>query len=433
MRIVTRFQGGHSRNMRGFTLIEMMVAVVLGIIVSGGIISLFASTSKASRVQTSLARVQEAGRFVMSTLATDMRMINSQYCSSTGGKSHRQTDTSLYQPELRSPSIMTQSLVMSDGTVPTSAASATGTYSMPSALFLRGYNCASGTCTPSVPTGVAPAAGITAGARVMNTDVLTMRFLSGTGWALDLPTGGSSQQGTNALTGITLDPLSGEPPAAYFEDGDLAMLVDCSLTQVFEITGEGSTALSVDTAAGANFPLANVSRVLPENAGRLYNFSKDYLTVTYYVQLQPDDDPDAAAGHLVGVLMRKVNQQPAVPVVRGVERLDFRYLVENNLGDVAYLDAGQIAGGSLACPPGPPLPVPGGDVGCLWRSVQAIEVSTLLNSINRGSFPDGELGYAYLPDGAGLQMPPNTMSNGLDRNMMRRGFTSLVSVRNYNP
>lgn len=47
---------GHGR--RGFTLIELMVAMVLGIIVSGGIISLFLSTSRANKVQASLAHIQ---------------------------------------------------------------------------------------------------------------------------------------------------------------------------------------------------------------------------------------------------------------------------------------------------------------------------------------------------------------------------------------
>ncbi len=58
-------QPGPWRAWRGFSLIELMVAMFLGIIVSAGIITLFTSTSKANRVQAQLARMQEQGRFAV--------------------------------------------------------------------------------------------------------------------------------------------------------------------------------------------------------------------------------------------------------------------------------------------------------------------------------------------------------------------------------
>lgn len=420
---------------RGFTLIEMLVAMVLGIIVTGGIISLFVSTSKANRVQANLAHIQENGRFAVARLSRDLRMTNAQYCSATGGKSNKVSTGYVFQPQLRSPQIMAKTLVLSDGTTPGSGASATGAYSMPADLFLRGYECGTSSCSPTVPATL-PAMGTSVGDRVVSADVLTIRYIAGDGWALG--PGKSSQvcAGSNTLTSVTISPSSSEQPASYFASGDLAMLADCSQSQVFAVTGTGT--LAPDT--GKNFTSANPVCVQPENGGRLFDFSKDLTTVTYYLQLQADDNPDAPVNHKVATLMRKVNSQPATAVVRGVERFDLRYEVEDNQGRTAALTADQVdtgdvgTGGSLTCPPAAPNAPPGITDSCLWRAVKAIDVSLLMNSVDdMPSLPDGELAFAYPPDGASVQTPPATMTNGLDRKMMRRSFNFVVTVRNYNP
>jgi type IV pilus assembly protein PilW len=50
---------------RGVTLIELMVAMLLGLIVAGGIVTVFSSTSSSNKAQTQLARLQEEGRFAI--------------------------------------------------------------------------------------------------------------------------------------------------------------------------------------------------------------------------------------------------------------------------------------------------------------------------------------------------------------------------------
>ncbi len=62
-----------------------MVAMVLGLLVAGGIITVFSSTSSSSKAQTQLARLQEEGRFAISRLGGDLRMANGQYCNNSGG------------------------------------------------------------------------------------------------------------------------------------------------------------------------------------------------------------------------------------------------------------------------------------------------------------------------------------------------------------
>jgi len=74
-----------SRAARGFTLIELMVAMVLGLLVAAGIVTVFASTSSSNKAQNQLAQLQEAGRFAVTRMGTDLRMANGQYCTNTGG------------------------------------------------------------------------------------------------------------------------------------------------------------------------------------------------------------------------------------------------------------------------------------------------------------------------------------------------------------
>lgn len=424
----------------GFSLIELMVAMFLGILVSAGIITLFSSTSRANRVQTKLATIQENGRFAVSRLTSDLRMVNSEFCSNSGGPANLSTVGYAFLDGLRSPQIMTKSLKLSDGTTPAFAASVGTTYSLPSRVYLAGSECDDSSCTPSVPAGL-PAMGTSVGSRIKGADVLTIRRLSGQGWSI-APTPATSAggteltcDGTNNVTAITLKPTADEPPASRFDvagvNRDLAMLSDCSMSQVFSVDA------TMKPDSSQNFAGANVKCVFARNDARLFDFSKDFTTTTYFLQLSADDNPDAPSGHLVASLMRRVNNGPAETMVRGVERFDVRYGVENNLGETIFLTADHVDnrdGGKIDCPPGPPNPPAGVDVGCLWRSVKTLDINLLVNGVDTMfNMPDDELRYSYAPDGAGAQVPAASPTNGLDRLMMRRGFNFVVSIRNYNP
>lgn len=57
----------------GFSLVELMVALAITLIVLTGVGRAFVSTGHGYRLQDSLARLQETGRYVLETLATDLR------------------------------------------------------------------------------------------------------------------------------------------------------------------------------------------------------------------------------------------------------------------------------------------------------------------------------------------------------------------------
>ena len=59
---------------RGFTLIELMIAMLIGVFLMAGVIQIFLSAKQAYRLQENLSRLQENGRFAMDIITKDIRM-----------------------------------------------------------------------------------------------------------------------------------------------------------------------------------------------------------------------------------------------------------------------------------------------------------------------------------------------------------------------
>ncbi|MDX1556881.1 MAG: prepilin-type N-terminal cleavage/methylation domain-containing protein, partial [Xanthomonadales bacterium] len=68
------------KNIRGFTLVEIMVAVTIGLIVLAAVAQIFATSRATYSLEENLARVQENGRFAMEFLTRDIRMAGYAGC-----------------------------------------------------------------------------------------------------------------------------------------------------------------------------------------------------------------------------------------------------------------------------------------------------------------------------------------------------------------
>lgn len=64
------------RRQRGVNLIEIMVAMAIGLFLVLGATTLYVSTKKTSDVDDSIARLQETARYALSVIETDVRMAN---------------------------------------------------------------------------------------------------------------------------------------------------------------------------------------------------------------------------------------------------------------------------------------------------------------------------------------------------------------------
>ncbi len=57
----------------GFSLIELMIAMLLGLILIGGVVNIFLASSQTYRLQEAMFRVQESGRFALDMMLRDLR------------------------------------------------------------------------------------------------------------------------------------------------------------------------------------------------------------------------------------------------------------------------------------------------------------------------------------------------------------------------
>lgn len=65
---------------KGMGLVEIMIAMLLGVFLIGGVIQIFLSSKQTFRIQDGLAGIQENGRFSMDYLSRDMRMTDFWAC-----------------------------------------------------------------------------------------------------------------------------------------------------------------------------------------------------------------------------------------------------------------------------------------------------------------------------------------------------------------
>lgn len=68
------------RRQQGLTLIEIMIALLLGAFLLGGVMGIFLNSKQTYRVQDALSRLQENGRFAMDFLVKDIRMTDYREC-----------------------------------------------------------------------------------------------------------------------------------------------------------------------------------------------------------------------------------------------------------------------------------------------------------------------------------------------------------------
>lgn len=472
-------QSGKSLRPRvhGFTLIEMMIAITLGILLSIGLVTLFGATGKASRVQDALAQLQENGRFAITRLDYDLRMAARQQNNISGFSTTTPGTDGVVNPVVAATvyvaTINLPDFAPAGVSAPSTASTPAWSFTWPAGApwplsplyFQQGYECSSGTCSPALPSGTAndlPASGLAAGNRVGKSDVLTVRYLNADGWTSsrnEMVVNPAVCAG-NQLVSITVNPAAKDTsvtpniPASApfnFKAGDLALLVTGNDAKIFQVNVAGNV-LTPTAVLGGKVPC--FSMVTTAGPVRLYNFSRDFISVTYYLRL--DADPNDAS-RMIPALVRRQSviaaDVPAVDqeLVQGVEQLDFLYGTQFANGSISYLTANNMLTKSTAanCPTSPAqfnrpfLSADNWEPGCLWRSVSNIESHVLVDSVKNLDLSPADMAYQYTWNYGGTDAPqtpaapptPTTaLPNGLIAGrVLRREFVSLVSVRNFNP
>ena len=195
-----------STSNRGFSLIEMMIAITIGMFILAAMVLAYTSGKQTYRVQENLSRVQENGRFALETIARDIRMADYSGCYS---KSININNT------LKNPT----------------------SYAYNFNVGIEGNEATSATAwTPILDTSIS---GISPSPKG-GTDVITVRTAQGTGAYVTQQPNGSS---------ILVDPNSG------LNQFDIVLVTNCSGTDAFQITSANpNTSGTLDHNTGVGTP-----------------------------------------------------------------------------------------------------------------------------------------------------------------------------------
>jgi type IV pilus assembly protein PilW len=226
----------------GVTLIELLIAVTIGLFVMAALLQLFTNFSRMNTTQRGLANIQENGRFIAAKIKMDAENVGYQPC----------VTVSIDSPQLIDRGFAKRPLINY-----TNAAFGLPTGAIDPQYFTQGHECDdTGECTPALKTfpggdpslGI-PAAGDTAGSRAFQTDVLTLRYLSNEAAFINDTTSVST-----ALQ-FTLDQDPTSPPLSL-EKGNKILIANCHKSMI--VTAEPATDNKVlVTSSGASVSWAS--------------------------------------------------------------------------------------------------------------------------------------------------------------------------------
>jgi type IV pilus assembly protein PilW len=262
---------------RGFTLVELMVAMAIGLVVAAVVVTMFAGSSKTYKIADSVGELQETGRVAMDALQRDAHMVGFDGCNS-----HNVGGSTLYDNNLA---------------VPTAYASSYGTAATGFSP-IAGFESTGAGWNPALPAAIGTPAAPVPGALPTDSDVLIMRVVAGAPLALSAAMASSAADvPLQATTGLT--------------DGVNAIISSCFRANVFNVTAVAG--LNLQHAVGAN-SVANLSGAFQENAVVMR-----IETHAYFVA------PGIRNPATQNSLWLRIDTQPPVEVVENVQRLIVLY------------------------------------------------------------------------------------------------------------
>ncbi len=273
------------RRARGLSLVELMVAITIGLILLAGTISIFISNKKTYEITDNLSRLQENARFAMSFMVDDLRSASYYGCSNDPAKVHN------------------------------NITSATGGVLWDTSNALEGVDnfSSGGTWSPSghaTPTSPVVLSG---------TDAVTVRYLVGPG------SGAVSASSDTAVLSAVGD----------LKAGDVAGVADCGSTEIARVKSISGTTATFYESLGRNFDSSANAVAAPLRA------------VRYYIgHNTTDSDVPADLNSLYRVTIQVGSggalSETSQELLRGIDNMQILYGVDNN-GDNApdeYVTAG---------------------------------------------------------------------------------------------
>lgn len=219
----------------GFSLVELMIASVIGLVLLSGVVTIFSSHAASTRMSTGMTRVQESGGVALDVVSYGLRMAGYQGCRDA-------TKEPVVVLASSGPTVNSATLDYPDNAIWGSEVDADGAWS---------------------PARHADLTGIVDDAVKPGTDVLYIRYGTDTEMSLDTD---MADSGSDVVLSANLN---------QFQTGDLLMISDCNVANIFratEVSGTGNTTIKHGTSGNTQ---SNFTQVFPGNEAT----SSDQLVV----------------------------------------------------------------------------------------------------------------------------------------------------------
>lgn len=391
------------RRARGFSLVEFMIAIVLGLLVTDAMVAMFTSVRSASRTTLGVASLSDGGRYALDTMEQAVRGAGNLACNSTApvtasgvslvrvisGIAGGSSATDYTQPIVGYEAAGTAPGAAL--TIDTSPAAATGAGDWATSPALGGSLDAL-LYDPPTPTGEASPVG----SIIDGSDVLVLHeTLQGARPAYTL----GLAQGVSSFTINSNNTFSG--------DNQIGAISNCVQTEVFKVA-------SFDSASGLVSLGASLSPNINFNVGSQVD---PIDTVAFYIGIGADNDAALfkyeSNGGALGDATYSVNQE----LVPDVENMQILYGIETagSAGTETadqYVTADKVAADS--------------DTGD-FNSVISVKIALLVAS------PPGAV-----PKGAAVTASPPTLLGdswtlGAADSRMRKVYEQTMFLRNMSP
>lgn len=389
---------------RGFSLVELMIAVVVGLIITIGVVQIFSANRATYQLDEGLARAQENGRFALEFLTQDIRHAGYIGCNRdvirTGPNkievkkpfnflvgSQRYTVTGIRGFEYNS--------------TPTGIGNTYSAGAFPISNSLTGWS-------PPLATTLVPAPGAQPGS-----DVIVVERMIPDAWSLVPPF-------VNA-DNVYLNPAF----ASRVNVNDILLISDCRQAAIFQVTGITAAGVISHVAgsgtpgnrcgqwirppfASTNSPGADCDDPLVENPQSNIMIGT-YQTISYFLAQGPG--PCGAPGTCQPTLFRNVTGPSGLAnvqaLVEGVENFQVLYGVDDVTTDgIAdrYVTANNVTDFSL---------------------VVSVRIGLLVHGTNAtGSINDAGQNDSDIHNVAGALIDPT------DDQLRRRVFNTTIQLRN---
>ncbi len=366
-----------SRQAAGFSLVEIMVALVAGLLLSAGIGQVYLATKKTYKVQEQMSRLQENARYALSRISRDISMAGSVGCTSrtpnTIVNTLNDSANLFYNFATRIQGFEAM------GTSPTETYSITATNPAPSGATTQ--------WSPRLPAETPDT--------ILGSDLLVVR-------------GRVDEGAPPVLAAVTPDLATASAAIANLEVGDFVMVADCGTSYVFQAGSAGAAMTHTNAGTPGNavptwaYNTPPSSLALPGNAPA--EVSKVASTL-YYLSRRDDHPEDGPSFY--GKSIDSGTNTHGEGLVEGVESMQVLYGV-NTGATIQYLTAPDVDA----------LPVVKGANG--WNQVVSVRIGLLVRTVDEvRSDMDTQV---YDVNG--------TFIDPVDDRRLRQVFTTTIAVRN---